>query len=138
MLSPPPALTFLVLSSATARAHGSRNTTIRFCVCVQPNVKPQPEEDGGESVSSPTIATTGVSNVQVGPFPFLPCLSLYLLHLLSPISFTLCLSLYLWPLSFPHFLYSLPLPVPFASPFPPFPLLFASPFTFCLSLSPFF
>ena len=43
-----------------------------LCMCVQPNVKPQPEDNGGESVSSPTIATTGVSNVQVGPFPFLP------------------------------------------------------------------
>lgn len=33
--------------------------------CMQPNVKPQPEEDGTESAPSPTIATTGVSNVQV-------------------------------------------------------------------------
>lgn len=40
---------------------------IAVSVCVQPNVKPQPEEDGGESVSTPTITTTGVSNVQVDP-----------------------------------------------------------------------
>ena len=42
-------------------------------VCVQPNVKPQPEEDGGESVSTPTVTSTGVSNVQVGP-PLAPSL----------------------------------------------------------------
>ena len=66
-----------------------------FCVCVQPNVKPQAEEDGAESVSSPTMATTGVSNVQVGPFPFLPQLSLCLLPLPFPLPFTPCCSLYL-------------------------------------------
>lgn len=32
---------------------------------MQPNVKPQPEEDGAETISSPTIATSGVSSVQV-------------------------------------------------------------------------
>ena len=36
-----------------------------YTLCLQPNVKPQPEEDGGESVSTPTVTTTGVSNVQV-------------------------------------------------------------------------
>lgn len=60
---------------------------------MQPNVKPQPEEDGGESVSSPTMTTTGVSNVQVGS-SLAPCLS-------------------------PH---HLPFPLPSASPFiPSFP-----------------
>ena len=68
---------------------------IHFSVCVQPNVKPQPEEDGGESVSSPTIATTGVSNVQVGPFPFLPCLSLYFVPPLFSLPFTPSFLLYL-------------------------------------------
>ena len=37
-------------------------------VCMQPNVKPQPEEEGAESVSTPTAASTGVSNVQVHTF----------------------------------------------------------------------
>ena len=32
---------------------------------MQPNVKPQPEEDGADTASSPSVATTGVSNVQV-------------------------------------------------------------------------
>ncbi|KAL3154847.1 hypothetical protein ABBQ38_011389 [Trebouxia sp. C0009 RCD-2024] len=44
----------------------SSNTRARRLSYVtnDPNVKPQPEEDGGESVSTPTITTTGVSNVQ--------------------------------------------------------------------------
>ena len=35
------------------------------CVGLQPNVKPQPEDDGGESVSTPAVTTSGVSSVQV-------------------------------------------------------------------------
>ncbi|KAL3144415.1 hypothetical protein ABBQ32_004163 [Trebouxia sp. C0010 RCD-2024] len=44
----------------------SSNTRARRLSYVtnDPNVKPQPEEDGGESVSTPTVTTTGVSNVQ--------------------------------------------------------------------------
>lgn len=57
-------------------------------VCVQPNVKPQPEEDGGESVSSPTMTTTGVSNVQVGP-SLAPCPSLRPLPFPLPSYYTL-------------------------------------------------
>lgn len=40
---------------------------LQFACCLQPNVKPQPEDDGGESVSSPPTTAAGVSNVQVSP-----------------------------------------------------------------------
>ena len=52
------------------RLRAGKHGLTPHALCLQPNVKPQPEEDGGESVSTPTVTTTGVSNVQVS-FPLL-------------------------------------------------------------------
>ncbi|DBA92289.1 TPA: hypothetical protein ACH3X2_003716 [Trebouxia sp. C0005] len=48
---------------APAQSSNTRARRLSY-VTNDPNVKPQPEEDGGESVSSPAVTTTGVSNVQ--------------------------------------------------------------------------